>query len=205
MYASDHHGCCLDRQRPSFVPRSSCESTSFACARTHWASRESLVPPLVACRLHLSTLAALSGRGWREARGEYGTCTRALFLIGRAGSLWRVAPFMNRPPHMDSSSPSPSPSPAVELPAKAKQALEVLLRAPDMRGGPEVAAARETFCRTVGALRERGVTLSRVILIVEEVAREVGASSAAILPVVGLCADDFSPPSVPGRSQGGGS
>lgn len=94
---------------------------------------------------------------------------------------------------------SPSPWPAVELPANAKQALEVLLRAPHLRSGSEVAVARDTFCRAVGALRARGVTLPHLILIIEGVAREVGASSEAILPVVGLCADDFSPPGALGR------
>lgn len=99
-------------------------------------------------------------------------------------------------PALMSSEP---PSPPGEFPAEAKHALEVLLRAPDPRGGTEVAAARDTFCRSVGALRKGGITLPQMILIVEAAAREAGANTDVILAVVGLCADDFMPPGSSGR------
>lgn len=88
---------------------------------------------------------------------------------------------------MSSHSPSPDP----DLPPTAKHALEVLLRASDPRGGAELAEARDTFCHAIGTLRERGLTLSQVIVMIEAAARDVGAEPDAILAVVGLCADDF--------------
>lgn len=96
-------------------------------------------------------------------------------------------PSLSGPEHMSSDPPSLDS----ELPPAAKHALEVLLRAADPRGGAEAAEARDTFCHAVGALRNRGLTLPQVIVMIEAAAREVGAPSDTILAVVGLCADDF--------------
>lgn len=52
-------------------------------------------------------------------------------------------------------------------------------------------AASSIPCVAVGELRNRGLTLPQVIVMVEATAREIGAPSDTILSVVGLCADDF--------------